>query len=121
MLLAVYGTLKKGFRNHGFISDAEYKGSYTTAPNFTMVSLGAFPAVYEGGDTPISTEIYDVKDDYQLRRIFQLEGFTGEVGSKKNFYDITNIETPFGEASMFIFKDAKYKKAYDEVKTGIWL
>lgn len=56
----MYGTLLRGEPNHRLLSTAVYRGPARTAPAFTMIDLGGFPAVLEGGTTAIAGELYDV-------------------------------------------------------------
>lgn len=115
--IAVYGTLKKGYDNHQYLlKDAEYIGSCKTKPNFTMYSLGGFPAVVPEGDTPITVEVYKV-DKTTEEAINQLEGFSGSKGSFTNWYDRMSVDTDYGLAEMYIFHQAPCNRI---VKNGIW-
>jgi len=69
----VYGSLLKGFGNHCLLEDAVFVGEATTKPEFTMVSLGAFPGVFLDGETPLQGEVYEV-DTEQEDRLNGLEG-----------------------------------------------
>lgn len=60
ILLFVYGTLMRGEPNHGRLAGARFLGEAVTCPVFTMISLGGFPAILEGGTTAIVGELYDV-------------------------------------------------------------
>lgn len=70
----VYGTLKKEFYNHNVIkrSNGRFIGDAITDPIFTMVSLGAFPAVIPNGDTTIKGELYETDS---LEFLDRLEGY----------------------------------------------
>jgi gamma-glutamylcyclotransferase (GGCT)/AIG2-like uncharacterized protein YtfP len=116
MILAVYGTLKKGFPNHHFIGNSQYLGEHITPPNYTMYSLGGFPAVCLYGYTPIHTEVYKVTSLYNIENIFMLEGYTPK--GKRNMYELCEIDTPYGKANMFYMKDCN--KSYKQIKSGIW-
>ena len=58
----VYGTLLSGFGNHARLLAGRSKmiGEAQTYAEYTMVSLGGFPGVIEGGDTSIQGEVYEV-------------------------------------------------------------
>ncbi len=74
----VYGTLKQGHGNNRILqqsSTAKFIENAITEPNFTMISLGAFPGVVEGGSTAIHGEIWSVEDDETKRRLDSLEGY----------------------------------------------
>lgn len=65
----VYGTLKKGFRNHRMIQDEEFVGPASTLNNYSMVvtknTAAPFPIVFpdgrEGKKGAIYGEVYKVK------------------------------------------------------------
>lgn len=115
--IAVYGTLKKGHGNHEYLlKDAEYVGSCKTKPNFTMYSLGGYPAVVPEGDTPITVEVYKV-DKTTEEAVNQLEGFSGSKESPANWYDRMSVETDFGSAEMYIFHQPPN---HNVVKDGNW-
>lgn len=69
----VYGTLMRGEPNHGFLANAEFVGPATTAPEYVLVTLGAFPAMVRGGIQPVEGEVYLVGPD-ALERLDRLEG-----------------------------------------------
>lgn len=101
--VAVYGTLKQGRGNHGFLRNAKFLGQHITDARFTMRSNGGFPYVENKGQTPITVEVYEITDEATSRGVNSLEGFNGIKGHPSNtFYDAIEIETPFGKADMFI-------------------
>lgn len=116
MILAVYGTLKKGFPNHHFLGDSPFIGNYITEPQYTMYSLGGFPAITLGGDTAIYTEMYDVKSFKDLRNIFMLEGY--KPGRERNMYELHMFTSPFGDAGIFVMENVN--NHYKQIKSGIW-
>ena len=63
-LIFVYGTLRRGERNHAQMGRARFLRSATTAPRYQLVNLGSYPALLEGGDTAVHGEIYEVDDHY---------------------------------------------------------
>jgi gamma-glutamylaminecyclotransferase len=62
MKLFVYGTLLSGERNHHRLQSARLLGVCRTEPGYTLVSLGPYPALREGGTTSVTGEVYDVAD-----------------------------------------------------------
>jgi gamma-glutamylcyclotransferase (GGCT)/AIG2-like uncharacterized protein YtfP len=71
----VYGSLRKGFGNHGrFLGAARFVGEARTPAEYTMGSLGGFPGVCKGGLTPIAGEIYELTAEAQLEWLDRLEG-----------------------------------------------
>lgn len=58
--LFVYGTLLRGEPNHHLLSTAVYLGPARTVARYTLVDLGGFPALLEGGGTAVEGEVYSV-------------------------------------------------------------
>ncbi|MCI0654301.1 MAG: gamma-glutamylcyclotransferase [Methylococcaceae bacterium] len=70
--VAVYGSLKGGRYNHRYLSAATLIGRFHTAPEYTMINLGAYPAIIPDGSTAIEVEVYAVDSD-TLRALDKLE------------------------------------------------
>ena len=62
-----------GQRNHRYLSSAQFWGKVRTAPRYTLVSLGSFPALREQGTTSVPGELYTVGPN-TLADLDQLEG-----------------------------------------------
>lgn len=75
MLVFCYGSLRKGFGNHGLLVDGKaiYKGDAFTDGHYTMLHLGGFPGIVPKGNTSIYGELYEV-DDRLLKSLDRLEG-----------------------------------------------
>lgn len=71
-IVAVYGSLKKGFGNHRLLSDAKYLGTGESGAKYEMLSFGSFPGLLDGLNI-IDVELYEV-DDIVLSRLDALEG-----------------------------------------------
>lgn len=72
-VLFVYGTLKRGFSNHGQMQGARFLGAVETRPVYTLRHLGSYPALTPGGTTPISGELYEVTVAH-FARLDEFEG-----------------------------------------------
>ena len=59
--LFVYGSLKRGFRNHSVIADLEFLGGASTAPGYRLVLRGDYPALVAGGRGAVQGELYRVE------------------------------------------------------------
>lgn len=118
-LLAVYGTLKRGFHNNYLLQTSKLLGKIYTKPHYTMYKLGSFPTVTKGGDTSIECEIYEVTNPKVLQDIYELEQYTGIIDDPRNWYNVTEIKTEFGLAEMFFFTQKPSQAA--SVWTGIWV
>ena len=104
----VYGSLKRGFCNHGLLRRAAYLGEHATPARYTMYDLGPYPAVSIGGRTPISGEVFAV-DKLTLVTLDKLEEYP-------RVYDRIRIATPFGSAWMYVMPAS----AYPRVTNGCW-
>lgn len=114
---AVYGTLKKGRGNDARLRSTKFLGDHLTEPNYTMYSMGGFPAVVPEGNTSITIEVYETTDEDVINSVNALEGFSGIKNDPRNWYDTETIDTPYGKAEMFIFKTAPARPV---VEGGKW-
>ena len=112
MQVAVYGSLKHGHGNNRLLSESEFKGRGVTLPEYTMYSMGGFPCITEGGDTPIHIEVYEV-DDRTFERLDFLEGYP-------RFYNRKEIETTYGTAWIYYIQDETYLGNLNKVGNGQW-
>lgn len=60
MWLFVYGSLLRGEDNHAELSGARFVAEARTAARYTLVDLGPYPALVEGGSAAIEGELYEV-------------------------------------------------------------
>lgn len=113
MRVFVYGTLKAGFRNAGFLSDATFVGKAVTPPSFTMFdyTAGGFPIVTKGGNVAIKGEVYEISDSV-LRQLDALEGHP-------IMYKRQLEETSLGEAWVYLMPREKCE-GLNEVQSGNW-
>lgn len=118
-LICVYGSLKKGFHNSRLLEQAVFLGKYLTEPSWTLLSLGSFPALIKAGTTSIHTEVYEV-DKETRDRVYLLEGYSGVRDSPNNWYDTTDVITPYGTAEVFYMKNESQYKNNRIVEDGIW-
>lgn len=92
----VYGTLKKGNTLRGIdkFGDAEFVSvAETVDSEFSMFSLGAFPAVTFGGVHKVSGEVWQVGNE-TFDVLDQIEGYP-------DFYTRSVVETTAGPAWMY--------------------
>ena len=71
----VYGTLKRGCRNHQFLGGQQFLGEARTPPGFTLYSLGPYPGMArDNSDTAgVTGEVWAV-DANSLEKLDELEG-----------------------------------------------
>jgi gamma-glutamylaminecyclotransferase len=74
--LFVYGTLKRGCRNHSALRGAEYAGEARSEPDYMLVNCGSYPGLVRAGDgqhgMAIRGELYRV-DETLLAVLDQFE------------------------------------------------
>ena len=116
-LVAVYGSLRSGMGNHQYyLSDSEYKGTFSTEPEYTLHSLQWYPGLKLNGNTSIVMEVYEV-DEETLKNLNRLEGYY--PGEKSTFYDRIEINTPWGKAFTYIYVNELSKESI--VESGDWV
>lgn len=112
-LVAVYGSLRKGFNNHTLLKDCEQVG-VTKLQGFKMHSLSAYPAVYHSQDDNaiITVEVYEVSDSVLERDLDRLEGHPV-------FYKREEVDTEFGKAWVYVMVSDRYRNN-PIVEDGDW-
>ena len=58
--LFVYGSLRRGQPAHARLRGAKLVAFARTEPRFTLVDMGSYPALLEGGETAVCGEIYEI-------------------------------------------------------------
>jgi gamma-glutamylcyclotransferase (GGCT)/AIG2-like uncharacterized protein YtfP len=64
-LVFVYGTLKRGFENHGFLSGQTFVGIARTAPGYALYDLAGYPGMVRKDDATdgVVGEVWMVDDE----------------------------------------------------------
>lgn len=75
--LFVYGTLKKGKGNHGYIGGSSVVSRRTFVEGYQMYSLGGFPGVVKDDSSLIYGEVYSI-DNKTLEGCDYLEGYRAD-------------------------------------------
>lgn len=76
-LVFVYGTLKRGGENHGWIAPQQFVAEARTAPLFRLYDLGGYPGMVRVEDgLSIQGEVWRV-DDAGLIKLDELEDTEG--------------------------------------------
>ena len=116
-LVSCYGSLRRGMGNHQYyLSDSEYKGTFSTEPEYTLHSLQWYPGLKLNGNTSVVMEAYEV-DEETLKNLNRLEGY--RPGEKATFYDRIEINTPWGKAFTYIYVNELSKDSI--VESGDWV
>ena len=114
--VAVYGSLRQNLHNHGVLGGAKLLGTFNSKPEYSLYALGGFPGLKPKGKTSVVMEVYEVNEQ-QARNVDALEGY--REGGNNTFYDKLPIETPFGEAGVYVYvPDVRPDRL---VKSGDWL
>ena len=95
----VYGTLKRGHRNHSLLGDSRFLGD-ATVEGYTLldVSSGAFPGAVESSSGKVLGELY-AADAATLTLLDDLEG----VGRNEHMYRREVVQSSNGECSMYVW------------------
>lgn len=112
-IVAVYGSLKKGFSNHRLLEEAEFIGNAVVG-GWDMYSFGYYPMIIPGSGL-VSVELYAVSAA-EFQSLDNLEGYP-------SFYDRRKIaaSTERGPVQAWIyFGDADQVKGLPKVETGNW-
>ena len=74
-ILFLYGTLKRGQRNHQLLAGQHCLGPARTVPHYRLHDVGPYPGLVEDADNgrAIAGELWEV-DDAALARLDQFEG-----------------------------------------------
>ena len=116
-LVGVYGSLRRGQSNHHYyLSESDYKGTFTTEPEYTLHSLSWYPGLKQNGNHSVVMEVYEV-DEKTLETLNRLEGY--RPGEKVSFYDRIEINTPWGKAFTYIYVNELSKDSI--VESGDWV
>ncbi len=109
-LVAVYGSLRQGHGNNCLLVNCEFLNTELSIPEFTMHSLGGFPALVEGTDRVV-IELYKV-DDYTFSRLDMLEGYP-------HMYNRRQIQTSHGDAWVYFMETLNWG-SNGVVEDGDW-
>ena len=112
--LFVYGSLMTDMSNNYILGESTLlKKEVNTRGEYTMINMGAFPAIIKEGSRKIKGEVYDI-DQKTLKRVDFLEGHP-------YFYKRQQIELENGEEVVaYLLNDELENHEKDIVKTGDW-
>lgn len=86
--LFVYGTLKQGYWNHNRLKKAIFLGPAITKAEFTLASMGSFPAMIKG-NKKVMGELYEITPE--------IKDSCDSLEGHPTFYRRTEIELEDGE------------------------
>lgn len=115
-LVFVYGTLMRGGRLHGVLTESRYCGN-ARLRGYTMFDLGWFPGIVRsGGHGEVHGEVYEVDDD-TLANLDRIEG-TPHLYQRKAVKVLTRKGSKFLQAQAYIFNGTPPEE--DRVPGGWW-
>ena len=116
-LLFVYGTLKRGGRNHGVLSDQRFIGEARTVSGFRLFDLGEYPGMIADPNSPISVtgEVWSVSEAALAR----LDAFEGVPEGLYRRVAI-RLQEPFGGESVQTYLYAGTISERPEILSGAW-
>ncbi len=117
ILIAVYGSLRKGMGNHRVLGDAILLGDFGTPPLYNMFSCGgSYPGITENGETSIKMEVYEASEAVN-KSVERLESYV-KGREEHNHYNKVMIDTPWGTAGTYIYNHSTAR--LPRVESGDW-
>lgn len=108
----VYGTLKRGGRNHRLLSRARFMVTTHTLLRFTMVSCGPYPAIVADGRREIHGEVYEVSEE-TLEALDRLEDYP-------SLYDRIEVPLADGGTALTYVMRPEDAEGHPEIPEGRW-
>lgn len=113
LIVAVYGSLKRGFYNHHLLQHSAFLAD-GTVDGYAMYSLGSYPMVIRGRGA-ISVELFDI-DQATLARLDRLEGFPHYYGR-----EVVTVSTPHCPVEAWLYVGQPHQvKWQPRVSSGCW-
>lgn len=116
LLVAVYGTLKRGQCNHHVMLGSQYVGS-DCLNVITLYDLGPYPAAKVEASEGIEIEVFSVTPAH-LAVLDMLEEYNPDAPDQ-GMYNRVPIETCYGAAWIYIYNEAVHELAAQ--RRGAWL
>jgi gamma-glutamylcyclotransferase (GGCT)/AIG2-like uncharacterized protein YtfP len=108
--LFVYGSLRRGERNHAFLQGARFAGRASTVARYTLRHAGMTPGLAENGEQAVTGEVYEL-DAAHLARLDRLGGA---------LYVRGEVELADGSSAQAYFMPESHVRCYPEVASGDW-
>lgn len=113
--VAVYGTLKKGQRNHHWLEGAIFIG-HDRLGDISLYDLGAYPGAKLAPSKGTLVEIYAINAQ-QLKHLDQLEDYFHHAPNE-GVYDRAVLATRHGEAWCYLFNANVEEQS--KISSGDW-
>lgn len=102
VVIFVYGTLKRGCKNHAWLKGQQFLGPARTAPGYRLISLGSYPGMVPWTEdlAGITGEVWSV-DAAGLARLDELEGLDERLYTRES---ITLVApSPVSQAQTYLY------------------
>lgn len=114
-LVAVYGTLKRGLRNHHWLCEAEFLGSDRLTA-VTLYDLGPYPGAKPEPSLGIEVEVFRI-NARTLGDLDRLEGYLIRA-PKQGDYDRLVHRTVYGPAWLYLYNHSV--SGCRAIREGAW-
>ena len=102
IVVAVYGTLKRGQSNHHFLHGQQRLGQFLMK-DITLYDLGPYPAAKLEQSEGVEVEVYAVSEAV-FGKLDWLEDYDAQMPAL-GLYDRVRVQTPFGKAWVYIYNE----------------
>ena len=125
--LAVYGTLRRGERNHSLLADATHVGDGVVAGVLHHVPAAptrpyGFPALVAGGDGRVRVELYRLANPGHWAKLDALELYDPSDEARSEFLrrTVDVREGPIDRAQIYVYH-GPLDVLGDVIDTGDWI
>lgn len=108
----VYGTLLSGEPNHAVLGHAPCLGCARTSARYTLVDMGDYPALVDGGASSIVGELYDL-DSATLEMVDEYE-------DAPSFYRRSEVVLEDGRSVLAYLLPPKLALGSPPIPSGDW-
>lgn len=115
LLVAVYGTLKRGLVNHHLLSRAHFLGEDCLCA-ITLYDLGPYPGAKAEQSQGIDVEVYAITPA-ELEQLDALEDFRADAPEQGEYTRVL-LDTAFGAAWLYLYNPAVHNKPVQ--RRGSW-